>query len=289
MTISFSFIRAFLTSLFFILHLVGGYAQYRTDTTFVDWEEDSADIIIDSMISPPFVENEDYEVPDTLYFSGKDDPASFTDSSIIDLREVPDSLTAALKNDKAFWYLSDSSDKSNKPDNELTFMDKVWFFILTLLSSSSFQNIIWFLLVIIAPLTIIWYLFQKRIGLFTSRNPTAIKDLSGNGESEDIFSLDLDTLTKNAETAGDYRTAIRFSYLRLLKELAKNDEIQYMPSFSNTVYLEQLYERPYYGEFSRLTRIYEYTWYGELPVTSEQYNSIHQDFFSFYKKARIFI
>lgn len=290
MTISFSSVRILLTGFFFIFHLVAGYAQEQADSTLTDWEEESENIIIDdSLISPPFVGDEDDEASDTLYFSIKDDPGSLTDSSSIDLREVSDSLTATMKKDKAFWYVTGSTRKPEKPDNELTFMDKVLLVILSLLASSSFQKVIWFLLIIIAPLTIIWYLFQKRIGLFTSRNPATKKDVSGNGESEDIFSLDLDALTKQAETGGDYRAAIRFSYLRLLKELAENDMIQYAPSFSNAVYLEQLYERPYYREFSQLTRIYEYTWYGELPVSSEQYNSIQQDFFSFYKKARIFI
>lgn len=88
---------------------------------------------------------------------------------------------------------------------------------------------------------------------------------------------------------GEYRLAIRFSYLQLLKTFSENGLISYGTDTTNSEYLAQLYSRPCYRDFFNVTRSYEYAWYGEIPVNKQQYESVVSDFSSLYQKAGLSI
>ncbi|AII52990.1 DUF4129 domain-containing protein [Hymenobacter sp. APR13] len=82
-------------------------------------------------------------------------------------------------------------------------------------------------------------------------------------ESEDIHGLQFDELITAAETAGNYRLAVRLGYLQVLKQLTDQGLIRWQPDKTNHDYLFELPPGPLPDAFRELTRQFDYVWYGE--------------------------
>jgi Domain of unknown function (DUF4129) len=83
-------------------------------------------------------------------------------------------------------------------------------------------------------------------------------------QGEDIHGLDFEALLTTAETAGNYRLAVRLGYLQVLKQLTDQGLIRWQPDKTNHDYLFELPAGPLPDAFRELTRQFDYVWYGEL-------------------------
>lgn len=90
---------------------------------------------------------------------------------------------------------------------------------------------------------------------------------------ENIHEIDLDTLLKKAEEKKDFRLALRYLYLKVLRLLSINNHIKWQIHKSNYEYKRELSEKSYYSLFAQLTRDFEYLWYGEFIVSDSYYYS----------------
>jgi len=102
---------------------------------------------------------------------------------------------------------------------------------------------------------------------------------------DDIFAiinyqLELD----KAAASGNYRFGVRLLYLRLLRNLADRNIINYTQDRTNFDYLAQLQPTGYYTDFFRLTRHYEYSWYGQFPLEQDKFIIIRKEFENFDKR-----
>lgn len=82
-------------------------------------------------------------------------------------------------------------------------------------------------------------------------------------EGEDIHGLQFEELIGAAETAGNYRLAVRLGYLQTLKQLTDQGLIRWQPDKTNHDYLFELPPGPLPDAFRELTRQFDYVWYGE--------------------------
>ena len=80
-----------------------------------------------------------------------------------------------------------------------------------------------------------------------------------------------------ALTQGNFRAAIRFRYLQLLRDLSERKIIDYRPGRSNGSYVSQLWGGELYNSFFRITRTFEFAWYGLLPVSAAAYDRMQED------------
>ena len=228
-----------------------------------------------SSLEDSLVENSDSA--GTLFFNAKEDSTSLYDTSILQMRMVPDSISEKLKADEAFWYAN--NDLPEKED--LKKNGSLWERFLTsmarMLSSRSFRQAVWILIVVVFLAIISWWLLQNRINIFSSRKHLAFQSDSKEA-AEDIFNTDLPASIALAAREGNYRLAIRLHYLWLLKNLSHNALIEYRADKTNLDYLLQLYGSVYYKDFFRLTRNYEYAWYGNFYVDRNKYDLIEKDF-----------
>lgn len=87
--------------------------------------------------------------------------------------------------------------------------------------------------------------------------------LSYDVQNEDIHGLNFEALLTTAETAGNYRLAVRLGYLQVLKQLADQGLIRWQPDKTNHDYLFELPAGPLPEAFRELTRQFDYVWYGE--------------------------
>jgi hypothetical protein len=100
---------------------------------------------------------------------------------------------------------------------------------------------------------------------------------------EDIHEVDLETLLQQAILDSNYRLAVRYYYLSILKDLSTKNLITYHKDKTNSAYTFELKKGRIRDDFSYLTYLYTYVWYGDFPINSEEFNSIHEKYSAFKK------
>ena len=140
------------------------------------------------------------------------------------------------------------------------------------------RTIVWLITVTGFMLALGIFLRNSNIGLFRKRTRSDESRDQSLAVSEDIFTINYQADIDKAAAQGNYRLAIRLMFLRLLKQLAEKEIIQYRAGKTNFDYLQELRASSYYNDFFRLTRNYEYSWYGLFPVTQQAYEQVRRDF-----------
>jgi hypothetical protein len=100
---------------------------------------------------------------------------------------------------------------------------------------------------------------------------------------DDIFVPDapLEKFLKEALTASDFRSAVRFSFLIAIRELAFKKLIVPSKEKTNYEYLRELFKNPIESIFREITHTFERTWYGEMPLTHQEYIMFEERFRNF--------
>jgi hypothetical protein len=123
---------------------------------------------------------------------------------------------------------------------------------------------------LIAFIFIVLRLLQVDLTNVFGRNPQRMP-LAYTTEGEDIHAVDFPARIAEAETAGDYRLAVRLGFLSVLKQLTDRGLLTWRPEKTNTDYLAELPAEPLSVAFREVARQFEYAWYGELPLTASHY------------------
>ncbi len=76
----------------------------------------------------------------------------------------------------------------------------------------------------------------------------------------------------------DYRGAVRYYYLFILKELSERELIDYEFDKTNADYLQELIATQLKQGFQRVTKLYDYIWYGNFSVTESDYRKAESTF-----------
>jgi hypothetical protein len=77
---------------------------------------------------------------------------------------------------------------------------------------------------------------------------------------------------------GNYRIAVRFSYLITLRDLSGRRLITIAKDKTNYEYLLELIKNPVLGLFREVTYVFEKTWYGEMEITDGEFQSFENKF-----------
>lgn len=123
------------------------------------------------------------------------------------------------------------------------------------------------------------------IWLFTRLNPgkAILKNKQGPAVlfSEDekiIRQKDIPTLIDEALAEKNYRRAIRFYYLLILKNMKEQDLIDYQSDKTNWEYQLEIKNETLRGQFKGITRIYDSVWYGGFQIDKNQFETIKTEF-----------
>ncbi len=92
---------------------------------------------------------------------------------------------------------------------------------------------------------------------------------------------DLKKLITEAIAKKDYRLAVRYHYLSLLKKLVDKDLIDWRPEKTNRDYVSELRSSTFSSDFRKLTFVYDYVWYGNFVPTQNEFSEIALDFSEF--------
>lgn len=124
-------------------------------------------------------------------------------------------------------------------------------------------KIIRFLIIIGVVLLIVHHLSHSEKSGILSKKDGIIENAQVRFEPEDLKASDIDKLLANLESNSQYRMAIRWHYLKTIKNLGEAGHIKWSEKITNFNLLAQLREGKTKDEFRDLIHIYEYAWYGK--------------------------
>lgn len=90
-------------------------------------------------------------------------------------------------------------------------------------------------------------------------------------EIENIHETDFSSLITKTTEEHNYRLAIRFYYLWLLKKLSARGTIHWNQDKTNNDYFYEIKDIQLRDDFKYLSYVYDYIWYGEFEVDNEAY------------------
>ncbi|WP_412984397.1 hypothetical protein [Pontimicrobium sp. IMCC45349] len=156
-------------------------------------------------------------------------------------------------------------------------------------SGSSFtMDSVWWLFVIFLVLGIVFLVYT----ILNNGNDSWFKSSNKNKSIKDYQSLNIETANPNdfnslitkAENNNDYRLAVRYYYLLVLKSLSLKKMIEVEDDKTNSEYLNEIQSLDIKTKFSKILYVYNYTWYGEFIITKMQYQLAKRNFQSLIKK-----
>jgi len=211
------------------------------------------DTVYESIVTPP-VEQSD----DTTLFNN-------AEQKRIELREVDKKELEALKSDEAFWY---ANAEPKKKEATTPFWQLGWVKTLT-----------WIIIIGSFIAIIILFLSSSNVFLFRRKSKKlAAAEEQDQEVQEDIYTLNFAKEIQKAIDKKDYRLAIRYLYLKTLKELSDKNIIRYRQERTNQDYVMEVFGTSYYKDFFKLTRHFEYAWYGKFDIGEEHFRMIHSQF-----------
>jgi hypothetical protein len=147
-------------------------------------------------------------------------------------------------------------------------------------SSVFVQTILW----ILAGATVLFILYRLFLsnGLFIrNREAKTVQEITEEQHVADV--QDFDALVKQSYRQGDYRMAVRWLFLKTIRQLGDKGLLQPSPDKTNYQYVQQI-EAGKKNEFASLVLHYEYVWFGHVSISREQYEQVEQRFQVFFNK-----
>ncbi len=83
----------------------------------------------------------------------------------------------------------------------------------------------------------------------------------------------------------NYRLAVRYSYLNVLKQLEEKEIISWEQQKTNKDYIQEISEKNIKNSFEKLTRLYDFVWYGKFQINHIEFAKVQANF----EKATILI
>ena len=131
------------------------------------------------------------------------------------------------------------------------------------------QLLPYILIGILLFLLIKFFLNVNSRALLYSKSNEAVVSLSD--EEQIIKNEDIDQLIQNALKAKNYRLAIRYYYLLILKQLSQKELINWEIQKTNDDYIDELKKEELKKSFGHITWLYDYIWYGDFPIDEAKY------------------
>lgn len=118
---------------------------------------------------------------------------------------------------------------------------------------------------------IIWLFYKLNPGAKLMKSK-AKPDVFFTEEEEIIKTRDIQKLIDKALLKQNYRLAVRYYYLLILKRLTDAELIEYEFDKTNSDYFAEITSEKINPAFRKATNIYDYIWYGNFTVTEADFN-----------------
>ena len=142
--------------------------------------------------------------------------------------------------------------------------------------SLSGRKVLWFTMVVILVALVVVGLF---IGIKTFRKSIDKKDkmlISVDEVERNLAEVDIDKLIQNAVNEGNYRLAVRFCYLKMLKKLSEKQIIDYCYQKTNYEYANEIQDANLHTLFLEISFIFDCCWYGNHQPLEKDYILVNE-------------
>lgn len=139
-------------------------------------------------------------------------------------------------------------------------------------------------LIVIALYIIVRLLVGTKASSFFSNKSSQLAPL--NIREEHLESVDLDQFIRDALAQSNYRLAIRYMYLKILKELSFRNLISWHFDKTNRDYYEEIEDPKLKDNFKKVSYLYDYVWYGEFDLDAVGFANAQLDFDRFTKNMQ---
>ena len=95
---------------------------------------------------------------------------------------------------------------------------------------------------------------------------------------ENLHEMDFATLISQTKSAQDYRLALRYYYLWLLKKMAARNVIDWNWEKTNSDYYYEIKDNALRDDFKYLSYVYDHSWYGEFPIDEKSFGKAEAAF-----------
>jgi hypothetical protein len=199
------------------------------------------------------------------------------DATHASIRKFSSGKTESFRHDSQFNYENDFRPAESLWDRLLRWIGNHLLRPVFMNIPLTIWNLIEIAICIITVLLIVrYYLKGNRTGLFSDTEENRSPQLQI--VSEDIRQVDFDAAIEQACKNGQYRTAIRFLYLKSLRLLSQHSLIDWKPHKTNDAYIKELRPTNMYPLFTELTALFNSAWYGRTEITAEVYHEIKDSF-----------
>ncbi len=132
---------------------------------------------------------------------------------------------------------------------------------------------------------IIWLFYRINPGakLLLSKEPP---EVFYTDEEEIIKSKNIQELIDQAFSNKDYRLAVRYGFLLVLKRLSDSEIIAYEFDKTNSDYKKEIKKDSILSLFNKVSTLYEYTWYGNFLVNETDYAKASNQFAALHSKIK---
>lgn len=202
------------------------------------------------------------------------------DSSHLTVTKIPVDAMNRLLEDSDYSYVETKAPPKTLWERFTEWLDRTMENLLNTDAGNYSMKIIKIAICIVIIVLIIWLLLKNNVrSVFYGKSasaPPLLHEIDG-----DIHEIDFDKRISEEVAKGDFRKAIRFLFLKIIKELNKNSLINWQMDKTNADYYKELRNTSYGKEFKELSRLYEYIWYGDFKLDESRFKIIIQKFNQF--------
>ena len=165
--------------------------------------------------------------------------------------------------------------RNRKERNDLSAINRI-------LNGTLLQVFFWVLACLF--ITFISYRLLSGHTIFRRRKNKPIDDIEDDYPHELADVSKYETLITEAENIGNYNLAIRYWFLKTLKNLTDKEAISFASAKTNREYIEETKTNSGAEKFKSLAYNYEYIWYGKFAVDTDAYQRLKEEFHLFNQK-----
>lgn len=206
------------------------------------------------------------------------------DREIRQPQEFDQNYIEALKRQEEFNYLETAPEESWWTRFK-KWIGNIWYSIWEALFGDIQAGSILQFILLLLPYLILAAILVLAVWLFIKLDPGgSFMKQSEKGEvllSEDekiIKSADIAQLIEKAKADKNYRLAVRYYYLLVLKQLTEMEIIIFQSEKTNEDYVTEINIAAYKSQFQTLTHLYDFIWYGDFGVTEADFFKIENQF-----------
>jgi hypothetical protein len=218
-------------------------------------------------------------------FSQTDSLVVKNDKSNIVQKKIETKNLTAYKSDSDFNYDEAISEKPSLIVRFFSWLGRLLKNVLEWIFGVKYAQDIFAVILAVIPYLIAGLVVFLLLKFFLKVNSKSIIETSKNiptvtitEEEELIKTKDISKLIEKAIEQKNYRLAVRYYYIFLLKQLEQQQYINWEQQKTNDDYSHEITNSTIKNAFIKLTHLYDFVWYGNFSINEMEFKKVETNF-----------